>query len=192
MIQQGTHLTELQKPMLLSAIRDYQSLQSVFTCYRRLAHTLSLFEISVAEIYIREGELEQAAEYFTRARQSMEQYLACAPTDGKAWLDYALLLLEEKGMDEDVIAAWKNSAKVTPFEGWLAEKRLHLAIRLLPFFDAEARKLALADVATLKNTLLRRQLNFLKATGFASLEELEGFLAAHSSSSTTENHYPYN
>lgn len=173
LIQTGAVPPQELQSALTQAIADYQTLSSLFPCYRRSDHTLALFQLAAAEFHLTAGDMEQSSGYLSDARESLNRHLGCEPLDAKAWLDYSLVLAEEQGFTDEALQAWKRAAVIAPHEAWLVEERLLLALRFNPLLDDEALQWVERDIATLQKALLRRRNLFLKKTGFQSFEALQ-------------------
>lgn len=158
---------------LLEAIEDYRHFSTLYPCYGRLYHRLSLLRIVAAEAALFTGDIAGSLDYTEEALHALETHLRCAPLDGKAWLDYALILAEERGFDAEALQAWKQSATVAPREAWLLEQRLLIALQFYPFLDEEALQLAQRDSRTMADANPNRIRHFLKLLEMDSLNQLE-------------------
>ena len=90
--------------------------------------------LSVALAALREADLSDDGARVTlaleRAEAASRARLACAPTDGNAWLQWATVELRAAGPVPNVIAAMRNSARFAPSERWIVEPRLDVETRL--------------------------------------------------------------
>ncbi len=113
-----------------------------------------------------------------RLQHALDEQLACAPTDGKAWLDEAMIGIYRGGITPQSLAAYRMSARVAPGESWLAEKRLLFALEFRPVFDAKSLAVAQRDLVVLERAHPNRMTEVMKAANVTSKPQLYALFAA--------------
>lgn len=134
---------------LVTAIAKDQRMLRIMPCNTPLRDEQALLLAQKADMLLAaDAENQDAAMLETQG--VLAARLSCTPTDGKAWLDYAMLSTYREGITLKAIAAYEMSARVAPGESWLAEKRLLFALSFRAVFNDTARATVLNDIAVLR------------------------------------------
>lgn len=160
-----------------AAIVEYELAVRQIPCNVALYTELALLSAQGVDLAMAKPYTEGVDGYLEKTMDTLAAQLACTPTDGKAWLDYALSGIYREGFTERSLEAYKLSARVTPGESWLAEKRMLFALKFRPFFDKEALAAAQNDLTTLERAHPNRMAAVLKSAELDSADELRVLFA---------------
>lgn len=131
------------------AIQSYQAALHIFPCNVALYGDVLRLTSFGADVALAQPYADESDFYLGKTMDVLTDRLSCAPTDGKAWLDYAMINTYREGFTDTSLSALKMSQKVAPEEAWLAEKRIMLALKFYPLLDKAAMEAARSDMATL-------------------------------------------
>lgn len=131
------------------AIQSYQAALRIFPCNVALYGDVLRLTSFGADVALAQPYADESDFYLGKTMDVLTDRLSCAPTDGKAWLDYAMINTYREGFTDTSLSALKMSQKVAPEEAWLAEKRIMLALKFYPLLDKAAMEAARSDMATL-------------------------------------------
>jgi hypothetical protein len=132
------------------AISDYRSALKLLPCNASLHREVNILIAQRTDAILAAGDVSKASDALDEMHEALSDTLACAPTDGKAWIDFAVISIHREGFNARALGAYKTSARVAPRESWLAEKRLYFALTFLSLIDPEARLVAQSDIAVLE------------------------------------------
>lgn len=164
-------------PKLSDAIVAYRSATRLRPCDAALTRDLTLLHARASEEALFNADLDASDRALDDAQQTLERQLTCAPLDGKAWFDLAMLNAHREGITVRTLAAYRMSAQVAPGESWLAQKRLQFAITFRPLLDEAALDVVKRDLAVLALAHPMRLDAVMKATQLKSKDELHALFA---------------
>ncbi|WP_140942489.1 tetratricopeptide repeat protein [Prosthecodimorpha hirschii] len=108
---------------------------------RRARVTIALARLDLA---VAQGNMERQDGARVTALDTTRRLIACVPTDGNAWLRYAMVATSALGLTADVLESFAQADRLAPFEGWVLRGRLpfyaDLASRGLEAFREPARR----------------------------------------------------
>jgi len=159
-------------PKIEEAIADYEHAMRIVPCNILLHKDLALLAAQGADLAMTQPYGEDIDYYLEKTLNVLSSQLSCAPMDGKAWLEYAIINSHREGFTEHSLNAYKMSQRVTAGEAYLAERRMVFAVQFRPLFDAEAVAAARSDLVTLKRAAIFRMQNIIKAGGLKTEEEV--------------------
>ncbi|MFV2091819.1 MAG: hypothetical protein ACC634_01915 [Hyphomicrobiales bacterium] len=99
------------------------------------------------------GQFRLAAEQATRARNIFHMAIARAPIAPGAWAALALANLQLAGVTPTTIAALGRSYATGPRQGWLAPRRVKLALLTWRLLAPGIRAAAIRDIAQMSTTI---------------------------------------
>lgn len=155
-----------------AAIGNYQLVSAFNFCHR------SFYKDFAALLMMRyakqndKSNLAKMDEALTAAQKSISRHLECQPKDGNGWLNKAIISIQQAGFSSDTLMDYKRSARFSPREAWLAEKRSQFALKFFPLFDKEARMIAMEDIHVLKTASTNRRRVFRQKLKVDSLDDI--------------------
>ncbi len=155
-----------------ASIADIEHTMHIAACNIPLSNQLMLLLVYSTDLHLHMGGLLEADDALEEAHAAMENHLSCAPRDGKAWLDFAMIQVQREGFSDAANYAYAMSARVAPGESWLAQKRLDFAVKFQPIMTASAKKIALRDIAVLQLAHPIRMQAVLKRAALKTPDEL--------------------
>jgi hypothetical protein len=178
-IVQGTQqpaLTEDSRNNFDAALGDYASALRFLPCHVGLQRDRMLLLGAKADAALAGEDLTAYDADLDTLEYAITEHLACAPRDGKSWLDLATIRMHRSGANARVFEAVLHSAKVAPGESWLAQKRLQLAVAIAPVLDAPMRALAERDLDVLARAHPNRLQAVLQDAGQPDINALQTWL----------------
>lgn len=164
--------------MIDIAITDYTSTINLLPCRMGLHQDLGLLLAYRTDLTLNASDINASSDALDAMQKSLGALLSCTPTDGKAWLDLAMIDTYREGFTKHALDAYKMSEKVTPGESWLAEKRMLFALQFRPLLDDEARKVVIAnDMKTLERAHPNRMKAVMDAAAVTTPEALYALFA---------------
>lgn len=154
------------------AIEDHTALDGLPLCHRHFFKDLAVLRMAKFQKLEGKESLQQGDTILAKALESIEQHLHCQPKDGNGWLSKAMVHLYRAGFNEQVLAAYKQSAKHAPREGWLAEKRTLAFLGFFSLLDEEGQAIALNDIRVLQQASPVRRRRVRKALEVDSIDTL--------------------
>ncbi|MFZ4125672.1 MAG: hypothetical protein ACOYJ2_06345 [Rickettsiales bacterium] len=140
----------LPKPAALNAaIARYDSAIGRLPCIMPLHEELGLLVALRTDSIMQSQDLNAQADALDAMDRTLTNLLVCTPTNGKAWLDLAMINVYREGFSKRSAQAYVMSGKVSPVESWLAEKRLIFILPFASLLDANGHKTITNDLATL-------------------------------------------
>ncbi len=88
---------------------------------------------------------------YQRCLDAIDDALRAGPSSGELWLYKAMVLAEASEVDEQTIAALRNSYRMSPREGWIATARSILGLRLYPLLPGDLQDDVRADLVMVMN-----------------------------------------
>lgn len=142
---------QVQPARLDAAITHYQRILALTPCNAKLYDDLGLLAAYGVDTAMEGEDMDRTDAELAQMQQVLNARLGCMPSDGKAWLDLAIITSYREGLSKQALADYAMSARVSPGESWLAQKRLSFAVKFRPLLDAEAKAVVTRDMATLSH-----------------------------------------
>ena len=165
-------VTPVDPVYVAKAIADYVWVRGLPPCNLAIHRNLVLLSAYQTDWALNVGDIDTADTALDQTNDTLTSLLSCAPADGKAWLDLAMITTYREGFTSHALVAYKMSARVAPGESWLAQKRLEFALKFRPLFDAPATEISRHDIAVLQIAHPIRMKAVLKLAALKTPEEL--------------------
>lgn len=168
-----TDASEAESSLLEAAASSLHAALALAPCNMALHRDLQLVLGAIADRSATDDDVAAVDRSLDDVQHAIGEQLGCKPLDGKAWLDYALVSLEREGFGKRSRAAFSMSARVSPRESWLAQRRVETAVRLAPMLDDKTRSIVLNDIAVLDQANHYRLNTVMKNAAVSSTEALK-------------------
>lgn len=159
-----------------AAITSYNHAIDILPCNIPLHEDLALLLALRTDSVMQSPDINAEADALDTVHGALTNLLACSPTNGKAWLDLAMINVYREGFTKRSARAYIMSAKVAPGESWLAEKRLIFILPFVQLLDADGQRTITRDLATLEVAHSNRTDAVIAAAQVSSKAELLGLL----------------
>lgn len=163
----------IDNQMLDRAVVDYARALRLMPCNASLYRDMVLLWAQKTDIALNQDDLQNADNVLAQTQAALMSQLACAPRDGKAWLDLAMIIAHREGFTAAALADYKMSATVAPKESWLAQKRLLFAVAFKPLLDTPGLLIAQNDINVLTRAHPNRIHAVMKAAQVETHEDLQ-------------------
>jgi hypothetical protein len=133
----------------ISRMLEVQSIQEIGDCDSHSQRALLLLEIPLAEASLRSGATLEYDRHVQSLESRVRRFLGCSPHDSFAWLVAFGLQIQHGAVSEPSFDLLAMSYQTSPSEGWMAVRRVLVAVPVLHAAPESMQRRILAEFETL-------------------------------------------
>jgi hypothetical protein len=134
---------------LLELTPELDAVEQQDRCRPAVLRSSAIVRLRIAELSAAEPNGAEIDKRYADLRQAIRLALQCNPGDSFLWLGLYWLEVTTSGLDPKHFDLLRMSYRQGPNEGWIMEKRNHLALAVYRVLPADLAELALAEFTKL-------------------------------------------
>jgi hypothetical protein len=147
-------------------------------CVPAIDRSVAVIRLRLAENAFSSGQVDQVDARLGELDAAIRKSLGCAPSDPYLWLVLFWLRNTRAGLSDANFDLLRMSYRLGPNEGWIVEKRSHMALAMFDALPPDLAAEVVAEFARLvKTELYTEAVDLLKGPGWAHRDKLMAGLA---------------
>jgi hypothetical protein len=134
---------------LLELTPELDAIEQQNRCRPASLRSSAIVRLQIAELSAAEPDGAAIDKRYAELRQAIRKALQCNPSDSFLWLGLYWLEVTTNGFNPRYFELLRMSYRQAPNEGWIMEKRNHLALAVYRVLPADLAELALAEFTKL-------------------------------------------